>query len=161
MKTTHLKSWYKLVIAITLSQLAGVIGSIFTGSAISEWYAFLEKPVFSPPNWVFAPVWIILYTLMGIAFYLIWERGVKNRDTRNALYFFLAHLCLNASWSIIFFALRSPESALVNIIVLWSMIAILVAWFYRIYRIAGILLIPYLIWVSFATALNAAIIILN
>jgi len=149
----------KLISSILLCQFAGIIGSVFTFSAISEWYAFLEKPFFSPPNWVFAPVWISLYTLMGIAFFLVWEKGLKENN--KAVNFFYIQLALNALWSVLFFGLKNPLIALIEILVLWLFIVLTIKEFYSIEKKAGYLLIPYLLWVSLATALNFAVWILN
>ena len=139
-------------VAICLS--AGVIGSVFTVPAISGWYQFLNRPVFSPPNWIFAPVWTILYILMGISLYLAWRR-------RARLTWFWLQLVLNANWSSVFFGLRSPKLALLNIIVLWLSIVLAIKDFRRKSVFAAWLLVPYLAWVTFATYLNWAIMRLN
>lgn len=145
----------KLFISLLLPQLAGFVGSIFTISAIPAWYATLNKPSFSPPNWLFGPVWTTLYILMGISLYLVWSKG------KQGLMLFKLHLVVNALWSILFFGLRSPILGLVAIIILWIMILALVKIFWKIDRLASILLWPYLVWVSFATVLNFAILVLN
>ncbi len=114
----------KLVVSIVACLAAGAIGSVFTRSAIPTWYATLEKPFFTPPNWLFAPVWTLLYILMGIAAFLVWRKGLENRQVRIALIVFLIQLILNALWSVVFFGLESPLYGLIVISVLW--VAILV-----------------------------------
>lgn len=141
---------------IALCELAGVIGSVFTVSAISGWYATLAKPDLRPPNWVFGPVWTTLYALMGIAAYLVW-----SKRHGQALRIFGVQLVLNATWSIVFFGLQSPGWALVNIVALWLAIVWTIKVFYRISKPAAYLLVPYLLWVSFASYLNYSIWILN
>jgi translocator protein len=143
-----------------MCQLAGIIGSLFTTSSIPTWYATLIKPSFNPPNWIFAPVWIFLYLLMGISFYLIWIKS-NNPNFSFLMSVFLLQLVLNAFWSIIFFGLKSPLFAFVEIIVLWLTILICIILFFRISKISSYLLIPYLLWVSFAAVLNFAIWKLN
>lgn len=150
----------KIIVAVLICQLAGVIGSFFTADAIPGWYATLARPEFSPPNWVFAPVWITLYTLMGISLYIVWKEKDKTNVT-PAVLVFSAQLVLNAIWSIIFFGLQSPFFAFLIIIFLWILIAGTIYFFYRISKTAAYLLVPYMIWVSFAAILNYYIWILN
>ncbi len=140
---------------------AGAIGSIFTRSAVTTWYATLGKPAFSPPNWLFAPVWTLLYILMGIAAFLVWRKGLGNRQVRSALIVFLIQLILNTLWSMVFFGLESPLFGLVVISVLWVVILVTVIQFFKISRAASILLWPYLLWVTFAAVLNSSIWLLN
>ena len=148
-----------LASAIVICQLAGVLGSVFTVPAIAGWYATLQKPWFTPPNWLFGPVWISLYTLMGIALYLVWQKGLAKNKT--ALGIFGTQLALNATWSFLFFSLQSPFLGLAGIIPLWIFVA-LSAWaFYRVDKRAGYLLVPYIVWVSIATALNYYVLVLN
>lgn len=144
-----------------MCQMAGVIGSIFTTPAIPTWYANINKPSFRPPNWVFAPVWTILFLLMGIALFLILRKGLKNKNVKIAFFFFIFHLVLNTLWSILFFGLESPFAAFIEIIFLWASILVSIILFLPISRIAGYLLIPYLLWVSFASILNFSIWRLN
>lgn len=141
--------------------LAGGIGSIFTTSAIPTWYAGLVKPTFNPPNGVFGPVWSMLYLLMGISLFLVWRMGSSIPGVRIALAFFWIQLLFNTLWSISFFGLRSPLLGLLNIAFLWALILITLVLFMRVNRPAGLLLIPYLLWVSYASALNLAIWRLN
>ncbi len=156
-----INNFFKLVIAIVVSELAGVIGSFFTISAIPNWYAGLVKPVLNPPAWVFGPAWTTLYALMGIAAFLIWKNGWDRKDVKAALGIFGLQLVLNAIWSIIFFGLHSPGWALVDIVLLWLAIVWTMVVFYKISRPAVYLLVPYLLWVSFASYLNYSIWMLN
>ena len=151
----------KAIALIILCQLAGIIGSVFTFQAIPGWYADLARPDFAPPNWVFGPVWTTLYTLMGISAYLVLRKGLKRKGVRTALGVFGTQLVLNALWSILFFGLRSPFYAFIEIIVLWASIAASIALFWKISKTAGLLLIPYILWVSFAAILNFYIWMLN
>lgn len=152
-----------LVASILISQMAGIIGSIFTTSAIPTWYEFLNKPTFNPPNWVFGPVWIILYTLMGISIYRIWikKANKNNEKIKLALQVFGIQLFLNALWSVIFFGLQNLGLALLEIIILWLVILYLIKLFWKIDKTASYLLIPYILWVSFAAILNYSIWNLN
>jgi len=148
-------------LSIVACLAAGAIGSIFTRSAISTWYATLEKPPFTPPNWLFAPVWTLLYILMGIAAFLVWRKGLENRGVRIALIVFLIQLVLNALWSVVFFGLESPLYGLIVISVLWIAILVTIIKFFRISRVASVLMWPYLLWVTFAAVLNSSIWLLN
>ena len=161
MGTMKPKDIWKLVVSIVACLAAGAIGSIFTRDAIPTWYATLEKPSFNPPNWLFAPVWTLLYVLMGIAAFLVWRKGSENRQVRIALIVFLVQLVLNALWSVVFFGLESPLYGLIVIVVLWVAILFTVLRFLRISLAASVLLWPYLLWVTFAAVLNASIWLLN
>ena len=152
-----MKKIWKLLISLVIPFLASAIGGLFTASSVSTWYLTLIKPSFNPPSWVFGPVWTILYLLMGISLYLVW---IKKFD-KNAFTFFGIQLVLNALWSILFFGLKSPLFAFIEIVLLWIAILITVIYFYRINKISAYLLIPYILWVSFAAILNFAIFILN
>lgn len=154
-------NYKRLIISLALPQLAGIIGSFFTISSIPTWYATLQKPSFSPPNWLFGPAWIILYILMGISAYLIWQEVEQNKAARSALWLFWIHLFFNAIWSIIFFGLQNPGLAFIDIIIIWFLIVVLMIKFWRINHWASYLLIPYLLWVSFAGVLNYFIWYLN
>ncbi len=149
-----------LIISILLSQAAGGIGSIATASAIPNWYTTLNKPFFNPPNWLFGPVWLTLYTMMGIALYLIWRKK-PTQKTNFAKNLFLSHLVVNTLWSLVFFGLKNLGLALVVITALWLMIAWLIKLFCPIDKRASWLLLPYLLWVTFASLLNYAIWRLN
>lgn len=153
--------WTKLIFSILICQSAGIVGSVFTFSAIPTWYSTLIKPSFGPPNYLFGPVWTILYMLMGISLYLIWQKGLKKKEVKKAIVLFLVHLIFNTGWSIIFFGLKNIALALAEIIVLLVLIIAIIMKFYRIDKTAAYLLIPYLIWVSFATYLNYYLWILN
>ena len=152
-------SFGKLILSLALVFVAGFIGSFFTSSAISTWYAAINKPSFNPPNWLFGPVWTMLYVFMAVSFFLIWQS--QSRRKKSALTIFIIHLILNASWSIVFFGLQSPFWALINIAILWLMILLMIIYFWPIKKTASILLWPYLLWVSFASVLNTAIWLLN
>jgi tryptophan-rich sensory protein len=154
-------NFFKLVIAIIVSELASIIGSVFTISAIPNWYAELVKPALNPPAWVFGPAWTTLYALMGIAAFLIWRMGWERKEVKMALGVFGTQLFLNAIWSIIFFGLQNPGWALVDIVLLWLAIVWTMVVFYKISRPAAYLLVPYLLWVSFASYLNYSIWTLN
>jgi tryptophan-rich sensory protein len=151
----------KLVVSIVACLAAGAIGSVFTRSAIPTWYATLEKPAFNPPNWLFAPVWTLLYIMMGIAAFLVWRKGLENRQVRIALIVFLIQLVLNALWSVVFFGLESPLYGLIVISALWVAILFTVLKFFRISSVASVLMWPYLLWVTFAAVLNVSIWLLN
>ncbi|MEK7573151.1 MAG: TspO/MBR family protein [Patescibacteria group bacterium] len=138
---------------------AGAIGSLFTTPAINTWYVTLNKPSFNPPNYIFAPVWTILYILMGLSFYLILVS--KEREKQTAVMFFVLQLILNVLWSLVFFGLHSPLGALITIVLLWISILMTIINFYKISKPASYLLIPYILWVSFASVLNLSIGMLN
>ena len=156
-----LRDILKLIISIVACQCAGVIGSIFTSTEIPTWYAALEKPSFTPPNWLFAPAWITLYLLMGISAFFVWRKGLINRPVRLALLVFLLQLILNVLWSVIFFGLHSPLCGVIVIVALWIAILFTILRFFPISTLAGALLLPYIGWVSFAAVLNISILVLN
>ena len=133
-----------------------------TRSAITTWYPTLIKPSFNPPNWIFAPVWSMLYVMMGVAAGLVWDRiEIEKEAVKKALIFFAIQLALNALWSYLFFGLHNPMLAGLEIIVLWLMIFETYIQFAKINKIAGYLFLPYLAWVSFAAVLNGSIWWLN
>lgn len=148
--------WPKLILFIVIAQLTGILSSLLTFESIPNWYAFLNKPLFSPPNWVFGPVWTILYFMIGVTGYFIYKS--KNKKLMQV---FWIQLALNFFWSIIFFGLKMPELALLEIIVMWSSIFYLIIYSQKKVKIVSYLLIPYLLWVTFASALNFAIVLLN
>lgn len=152
---------FKLIIAIAVSELAGIIGSVFTTPSIAGWYVGIVKPALNPPAWVFGPVWTTLFVLMGIAAFLVWKKGLDRKDVKIALGIFIGQLILNTLWSIIFFGLHSPVGAFIEIIFLWLAILATIIAFARISRTAAWLLIPYILWVSFAGYLNLSIWSLN
>ena len=153
------KSLERLAVSLAIPQLAGLVGSIFTAPNISAWYSGLEKPWFVPPNWLFAPAWTTLFVLMGLALFIVWEKGGKQSGM--ACRIFGVQLVLNVLWSILFFGLRSPLLGLAEIIALWAAIAWSIRVFYGIDRRAGYLLVPYIAWVTFAAVLNMWIVLLN
>jgi len=157
----QLPLWVKMIICVVICELIGISSGWATASSISEWYVTLEKPFFNPPNWIFAPVWTLLYALMGIAAALVWDKGIQRSDVKAALGVFAIQLLLNAGWSLIFFGMRNPALALVEILLLLVVLFITIRMFWRIRNRAGALLLPYLIWVSFATILNGSIWYLN
>lgn len=179
-----MKNIIKIIVSILICELAGFVGSIFTMPAIKTWYASLNKPFFNPPNFVFAPVWAVLFLLMGISLYLVWvknwhievkagevERKIWNPISRklltgswreeNAVLIFSLQLILNVLWSVIFFGLKSPGQAFFEILMLWFAILYTIANFYRISKSASFLLLPYILWVTFAAILNFAVWRLN
>ncbi len=151
----------KLVISLVICQFAGFIGSVFTSPSIPTWYATLNKPFFTPPNWLFAPVWTTLFILMGVSLFLVWRRSLESREVNTSIGIFIFQLILNTLWSIVFFGLRSPIAGLIVISILWIAILLTILKFYRISRTAGAILVPYILWVSFAAVLNIAIFTLN
>lgn len=179
-----LKDLNKLAIAIIISELAGTIGSIFTVSEIRNWYITLQKPALNPPNWIFGPVWTTLFVLIGVSLYLVWKEDWKVKypllhsskktwnpwskrlwsgdlQKQNIIAIFVLQYVLNILWSYIFFGLHLPNWAFFEILALWSAIVYMIVNFYRVSKPAAYLLIPYLLWVSFAAYLNFAIWMLN
>ncbi len=151
----------KFIISIVICQLAGFISSFATRTAVAVWFRTLEKPSFNPPPQVFAPVWITLYVLMGIAFFLIWKKRAENSDVKYAMTVFIVQLVFNTLWSLVFFGLHSISGGMIVIIILWFLILTTIFSFYKISHTAAYLLIPYILWVSFASVLNFAIWKLN
>ena len=156
-----MKPFSKFISSIILCELVGFLAVPFTLSAIPTWYATLTKPSFSPPNWVFGPVWTILYFLMGSSLFVLWNRGIKTRDEQMAIFYFFVQLGLNFLWSVLFFGLHSPILGLIDILGLLLFIAFTIKQFAQFSKTAAILLLPYLLWVCFATILNAAIVAFN
>jgi len=150
----------KLVVSLAVPLLAGFGSSVFTVNSISTWYASLSKPWFSPPNVVFAPVWTILYILMGLALFLIW-RSPRNRTRDIGIALFAAQLAINVIWTLAFFRLQNTLYGVLTIIPLWILIAATIYQFYKVEKWASYLLVPYIVWVSIATALNASVYLLN
>jgi len=158
--TAKLFDWKRFLLALILCEGAGVVGSLFTFQSIPTWYVYLNKPSFSPPNWLFGPVWTILYFLMACSLYLIWK-SKPSLQKGFAEKLFYVQLLLNAAWSIIFFGLQNPLIAFIEIIILWVLILMCIIATNRLHKRAGFLLVPYLLWVSFASLLNLAIVVLN
>ncbi|WP_348812959.1 TspO/MBR family protein [Flavobacterium maritimum] len=151
------------ILTVVVTCLAiGYFSGIVTRSSITTWYPTLIKPSFNPPNWIFAPVWSMLYVMMGVAAGLVWSKIESDKEAvKKALVVFAIQLALNALWSYLFFGLHNPLLAGLEIIILWLMIYETYIQFAKINKIAGYLLIPYLLWVSFATVLNGSIWWLN
>ncbi|MBI5470237.1 tryptophan-rich sensory protein [Candidatus Kaiserbacteria bacterium] len=154
---------FKLVISMAVSEGAGLLGAMFTSPAIqSGWYATLAKPTLNPPAWVFAPVWVTLYALIAVALWIIWTNTAANRKTKQrAVVLFFAQLGLNALWSVIFFGEHFIGGAFWEILALWVLILMTIIYFAKISRPAAWLLLPYILWVSFAGYLNYSIWMLN
>ncbi|WP_010518176.1 TspO/MBR family protein [Croceivirga radicis] len=155
------KKLVKVGVAILICLLIGFLSSFATQSSVNDWYVTLNKPSFNPPNWLFAPVWTVLYIMMGLAAGLVWAKGFHHLWVKTALYHFGFQLLLNALWSIVFFGLKKPELALIIIIALLVLIALTYKWFKVVSKKAALLLIPYFTWVAFATVLNYKIWVLN
>lgn len=158
----------KFIISLFIPLLAGYAGSLFTSKNIDTWYTYLNKPSFTPPNWVFSPVWTLLFILMSIAFYIIWikydERKTNGRNTSDpsiAMKLYFVQLGLNILWSIIFFGMRDPRSAFIVIFFLLVVLLVTVGKFYDVSKKTIFILLPYLIWIFFALLLNVHIVILN
>ena len=151
----------KLIVSVVICQLAGVIGSIFTIDSIATWYFDLSKPALKPPNWLFGPVWITLYFMMGISLFLVWNKGLNIQRNKNAFILFIIQLVFNSLWSIVFFGMHQIFLAVIVIIILWLLIFACIFSFKPISKPAAYLLIPYLLWVSFASYLNISIYIFN
>lgn len=151
---------FKLLVSLILPLGLGSIAGIFTADAVPEWYASLNRPSFNPPNWIFGPVWTALYILLGISFFLIWKQPA-NKARNFAIVVFLLQLLLNFGWSFIFFYFNMIGLALIEIILLWSGIVIMLVLFYKLKPLAAYINITYLLWVTFATILNASYYFLN
>lgn len=152
----------KLVGCILISGTAGVIGSFFTAQSVNTWFVDLAKPSFNPPGWLFGPVWTVLYIMMGVALYFVWVQSADRKASLTpAVVIFLLQLVFNALWSVIFFGERQIFFALVEISLLWFLVLLTMIIFWRISRTAGILMMPYLLWVSLAVLLNYSIWQLN
>lgn len=149
-------STFALIVSLAVAFATAGIGIVPTTPALREWYPSLRKPSWTPPSWLFGPVWTLLYIAMGVAAWLVWRESATH-DVAGALAWYGAQLALNAAWSLVFFGRRAPVPGLVVIVLLWWAIAATIASFMPISPLAGWLLVPYLAWVTFATALNGAI----
>jgi len=154
-------SFFRLVVAVGLCLAVGAVGSVATTPKIPTWYAGLAKPAFTPPNVAFPVVWTTLYVLMAVALWRLWDRHPPSRGRALAIGLFLVQLALNALWSPVFFGLEAPGAGLVVIVALWFAILATIAASARLDRTAALLLAPYLAWVTYAAALNAAIYAMN
>lgn len=175
---------FKILISIIVCELAGVIGAVFTTPAIGSWYKTINKPSFNPPNWIFGPVWTALFILMGVSLYLVWSKKwvVKNEikfrhkkpwnslsqkflsgkwQKSNIILIFAVQLLLNILWSVIFFGMHSFGAAFFELLMLWFAIVFMIVNFYRVSKITVWLLLPYILWVSFAGVLNLFIWLIN
>lgn len=153
------KKILKLIAAILITNAAGLLGSFFTAPNIGSWYSTINKSAFTPPNWVFGPAWTTLFVLMGISFFLVWEKGLTKNKT--AIGVFGLQLGLNILWSALFFGMQNPFLAFLEIIVLWAAILGTIVIFRGVDRRAAWLLVPYIAWVSFAAFLNYSVWVLN
>ena len=154
------KNLFALLAFLGGTFLISVLGAFLTAGSVSTWYTDLVKPALNPPGWIFGPVWTGLYTMMAIAAWLVWKKaGYENAKTAMQLYGI--QLGFNLGWSFIFFGLKCPFAALVHILLLWGFILATILFFSRVSKPAGLLLVPYLLWVTFASYLNAGIWLLN
>jgi tryptophan-rich sensory protein len=160
-KKDHHKLFAMIIVSVLICLMVGFVGSIFTAPNIPTWYASLVKPEFAPPNWVFFPVWTTLYILIGISFALIWQSGFRKKENKIAGAVFAIQLFLNGIWSYLFFGLQNIFYGLIGIIAVWISILATMILFYKISKKATYLLIPYILWVSFATFVNYYLWILN
>ncbi|WP_299158192.1 TspO/MBR family protein [uncultured Eudoraea sp.] len=150
-----------ITISVTICLIIGFLSGFATQSSVNDWYLALNKPSFNPPNWIFAPVWTLLYILMGIAAGIVWAKGFYHIWVKTALYNFGFQLLFNALWSVVFFGFKNPFWALLVILFLLALILVTIKWFNVVSRTAAYLLIPYFLWVCFATLLNYRIWELN
>lgn len=155
-----MKNIFRLIISILIPLIIGFAGSFFTASSVDSWYATINKPSFNPPGWIFAPVWTTLYILIGLSFYLVWRNNFGEARKKVISIYFM-QLIFNLLWSVLFFGLKSPLLGFIDIILLLIFIIANTIIFYKISKTAGYLLIPYLLWVSFASILNFSIFLLN
>jgi benzodiazapine receptor len=153
-------NWPTLLICIAIPVVSGLLSGLATTDSIDSWYATLNKPSFNPPNYLFGPVWTLLYILMGISLYMIYQT-IKSPVRTTSIILFSVQMVLNLSWSFIFFNAQSPFAALIVIVILWFAILMMIIYFHKLSPAAAYLQIPYLLWVSFATVLNASIWYLN
>jgi len=154
------KNIAKLIISIALPLVLGSVAGMFTSQSVPDWYAALNKPAFNPPDWIFGPVWTLLYLLMGISFFMVWKQE-KGKLRNLAILIYSVQMFLNFAWSFIFFYFKLIGLALVEIVLLWCAIILMLVLFKKIKPIAAYINTPYLLWVSFAAILNAAYYILN
>lgn len=156
-----MKRYLNIGIAVMICLLVGFLSSLAVMDSITDWYVTINKPFFTPPNGVFSPVWIVLYIMMGVSVGIVWNRGFHHIWVKTALYHFLFQLLLNALWSIVFFGLHSIVGGLLVILALFILLIFTFKWFKVVNKTAAYLLIPYILWVAFATVLNIGIWNLN
>jgi benzodiazapine receptor len=154
-----MNQFFLLLLHISIPHLAGMIGSYFTIPNINTWYFYLNKPSFNPPNWIFSPVWLTLYTLIGISFYLFHKKD--KFKSKNVYFLYAFHIFLNGIWSILFFGMHRIEFALIDLFLMIVTLIILMKFFYKLNKVSFYLLIPYLFWICFAFLLNYNIFLLN
>lgn len=155
------KKLIQIFVAVGICLLAGAIGSMATQTSVNTWYTTLSKPVFNPPNWLFAPVWTLLFVLMGISAGIVWNKGVYHKWVKTALYHFGFQLLLNVAWSLVFFGLKEVFGALLIVLGLFVVLLFTYKWFKVVSIKAAYLLVPYILWVAFASVLNFSIWQLN
>ena len=151
----------RISITVFICLIVGFLSSIATQSSIDTWYIHLKKPVGTPPNWLFGPIWTIIYISMGVAAGIVWNRGFYHKWVKVALYHFGFQLLLNAAWSVLFFGLRNPLLGLIDIVALFIVLLFTFKWFRVVNKNAAYLLIPYILWILYATYLNFSIWNLN
>ena len=161
LKPTNIPFWLKLLASVLIVEFLGGLGAAVTSSQIPDWYAGLQKPPGTPPNWLFGPVWVTLYGMIGAAFAIVWHFARPGTAKRIALSWFAVQLILNLAWTPVFFGLHQMFAALIVIVALWAAIATTIIHFGRLQSVGAVLLVPYLVWVSYATYLNAGYWYLN
>jgi tryptophan-rich sensory protein len=147
-------AFFEIIFFIVAAESIGLASSIFTFDSIPNWYTKLRKPFFNPPNWIFAPVWTIIYATLGSSVFLVWQKGWDSNEVKFAIAIFAVQFILNFAWTAIFFGLNKTFFALMEIVILWIFILLTIVLFYPLSQTAALLLIPYLLWVSFAALLN-------
>lgn len=150
----------KLLVSVMIPLVAGFLGSVFTTPAVRDWYPVINKPTWNPPSWLFGPVWTTLFIMMGVAFYLVWSKKMSQK-VRVALKMFAVQLVFNILWSVFFFGMGNFWLAFGEILVLWAFILLTIFKFRKVDKTAGVLLVPYILWVTFAAYLNLTIASLN
>ena len=153
--------WKPALVGVLVCEGVGLLAAWITQTSVTTWYPALTKPGFTPPNWLFGPVWTVLYAMMGVAAALVWQRRTEDTLSQSALVLFGVQLLLNGGWSFAFFGARSPGLGLIVIVALWGALAWTTERFFRVRAAAGWLLVPYLLWVTYAGALNLSIWLLN
>lgn len=153
--------FFPFLVSLLITLAIGIVAALFTRPQIAGWYSVLKKPSFNPPPWLFAPVWIVIYFMIATAAYLVWKHRSRKPAFKITRTIYFAQLSLNFLWSIVFFGLHQVFGALIIIVLLWISIVLNINWFNKYNKVAGKLLWPYLLWVSFAGVLNASIYLLN
>ncbi|MFX0096975.1 MAG: TspO/MBR family protein [Candidatus Hodarchaeota archaeon] len=161
MEGKPLSDWIKAPVSIISSLLIGFAGNIFNFESLETWYPTLIKPDWTPPNWIFAPVWSTLFILMGISTFLVWREGFDKRNVKIALGVYVIQFALNLMWSWAFFGLQSPLFGFIIIVVLWIAIFVNIVVYARVSKVAAAILIPYIVWVTIASLLNFSVYVLN